>query len=238
MMDGATIGVVIPALNEEQAIGRVIGDIPDCVDRVVVVDNGSDDRTAEIAHEKGAEVVREPEPGYGAACQSGIAALSGVEVIVFLDGDYSDYPEEMLNLLAPIISGDCQFVLGSRVKGNAEHGALTPQQRIGNWLACKLMWLIWGARYTDLGPFRAITADALRQLTMRDRGYGWTIEMQIKAALAGLSVVEVPVSYRRRVGKSKISGTLKGTLLAGMKIISVIGRFALSTAFAPAAARK
>ena len=238
MKGGLNIGVVIPALNEEQAIGRVIADIPDWVDRIVVVDNGSEDRTADIARAEGAEVIRELHPGYGAACQSGIAELRNMEIIVFLDGDYSDYPEEMRALVAPIISGDCQFVLGSRVRGTAERGALTPQQRFGNWLACSLIRIIWGTQYTDLGPFRAISTDALSQLRMGDRGYGWTIEMQIKAVIAGLSIVEVPVRYRRRIGISKISGTLKGTLLAGAKILCVIGRFALSSAFLPAAARK
>ncbi len=238
MIEGLTIGVVIPALNEEQAIGKVIADIPDGVDRIVVVDNGSDDRTAEIASTHGAEVIHESEQGYGAACQAGIAALDGIDVIIFIDGDYSDHPDEMPALLAPIISGDYELVLGSRVAGKAEKGALTPQQRFGNLLACSFIRLIWGTAYTDLGPFRAITARALRELQMRDRGYGWTIEMQIKAALKGLPVIEVPVSYRPRIGRSKISGTLKGTVLAGTKILFMIARSAMSSAFEREAGRK
>lgn len=227
MRDGRTIGVVIPALNEEAAIGRVIGDVPAWVDRVVVADNGSRDQTAGVARAAGATVVEAPETGYGAACLAGLSQLSDADVIVFLDGDYSDYPEDMADLVAPILSGSHDLVLGSRVLGVREAGALTPQQHFGNWLATSLIRLIWGARYTDLGPFRAISRTALDRLGMADRNYGWTVEMQVKAAELGLRALEVPVRYRRRIGVSKVSGTLSGSVKAGIKILSVIGRHAL-----------
>jgi glycosyltransferase involved in cell wall biosynthesis len=224
---GKHIAVVIPALNEERAIARVIADIPSWVDDVVVADNGSTDATLGVARGAGATVVREPERGYGAACLAGIAACPDADVIVFLDGDYSDHPRELARVVDPVASGQCEFVVGSRMTGQAKKGALTLQQRFGNWLACKLMNGLWRTCYTDLGPFRAIDAGALRRMAMQDRTYGWTVEMQIKAALLGLSVREVPVSYRPRIGKSKISGTVKGTVLAGTKILSLIGKYAL-----------
>lgn len=227
MRQGKQICVVIPALNEEQAITHVIDDIPGWVDRIVVADNGSSDGTAEVAKAHGASVVHEHEQGYGAACLAGIAACPDADIIVFLDGDYSDHPQELKLLVDPIISSACEFVVGSRVNGNLERNALTPQQRFGNWLACKLMNGIWHSCYSDLGPFRAIDARALKRLAMRDRTYGWTVEMQIKAAILGLKAKEVPVSYRPRIGVSKISGTLKGTILAGTKILALIGRYAL-----------
>lgn len=223
MYNGALIGVVIPALDEEQAIAHVIADIPGWVDDIVVVDNGSRDRTAEVAIGWGARVVRENQRGYGAACQAGVRALKAVDIVVFLDGDYSDHPEEMLFLVDPIAAHEADFVVGSRVRG-AVRGALTPQQRFGNWLGCLLMRLLWGTGYTDLGPFRAIHRDALRRLGMTDRGYGWTVEMQIKSAKAGLEYLEVPVSYRPRIGVSKISGTLRGSILAGITILRRIAR--------------
>jgi glycosyltransferase involved in cell wall biosynthesis len=222
------IGVVIPALNEERAIGKVIADIPAWVDRIVVVDNGSRDRTAEVARAHGATAINEKERGYGAACQTGLAALSDADVIVFLDGDYSDYPDEMAAIVDPILAGECDFVVGSRRGAGVRQGALTPQQRFGNWLACRLMRLIWRTDYTDLGPFRAIDAGALRRLGMQDRNYGWTIEMQIKAALAGLKIREVEVGYRPRIGLSKVSGTVKGSIGAGVKILGTIARFAFA----------
>lgn len=227
MKDSFRIGVVIPALNEERAIGNVIADIPRWVDAICVVDNGSRDQTISVAESAGAKVVSEPERGYGAACLRGIEALPRVDIVVFLDGDYSDHPEEMDELIAPIISGEQDFVVGSRVKGNLKPGALTPQQIFGNWLACRLMRLFWGVRYSDLGPFRAIRASALKDLQMRDRNYGWTVEMQIKAAERKLRALEVPVSYRPRIGVSKVSGTIKGTVLAGYTILKVIGQSAL-----------
>ena len=227
MRDGRRIVVVIPARDEERAIGSVLAEIPPWVDRIVVADNGSRDRTAEVAKAAGAIVVAEREPGYGAACLAGLREIGDADIVVFLDGDYSDYPQEMGSLVDPILGGRADMVIGSRVLGEREAGALTPQQRFGNWLATRLIRLIWGVRYTDLGPFRAIAAPALSRLAMRDRTYGWTVEMQIKAALAGMRSVEVPVRYRRRIGISKISGTVKGTIKAGCKILGLIGRFAL-----------
>ncbi len=235
MKQGKRISVVIPALNEANAIARVITDIPEWVDEIVVADNGSTDGTPEIARVNGAKIVRESERGYGAACLAGIAACRKADVIVFLDGDYSDHPEELGLIVDPVATGACEFVIGSRVTGNAKRGALTIQQRFGNWLACKLMNGLWRTCYTDLGPFRAIDARALRRLGMQDRTYGWTVEMQIKAALLGLTVQEVPVSYRPRIGVSKISGTVKGTILAGTKILGLIGKYALKPGWSPPA---
>jgi glycosyltransferase involved in cell wall biosynthesis len=228
LRNGRRIGVIIPALNEEGAIGKVITAIPDWVDSVVVADNGSQDSTGDVAREAGARVVRQDEKGYGAACLAGLLALPSSDIIVFLDGDYSDFPEDMEQLVEPILRGGADLVIGSRVLGGAERGSLTPQQVFGNWLATRLIRLIWGANFTDLGPFRAIRGDALRQLEMEDRNFGWTVEMQVKAAKAGLKCVEVPVRYRQRIGVSKVSGTLSGTVKAGTKILSVIGWHALS----------
>jgi len=216
------VAVIIPALNEEESIGSVITAIPKWVDDVVVVDNGSTDRTAQVARVCSATVVSEKRRGYGAACIAGINALSDPKVVVFMDGDFSDYPEEMPLLVDPIIQGKADMVIGVRVSHLRESGSLTPQQRLGNWLACVLIRLFWKVRYTDLGPFRAITFSALQGLGMNDLGYGWTVEMQIKAARARLRVTEVPVRYRRRIGKSKISGTLKGTISAGATILYTI----------------
>ena len=221
------VGVVIPALDEEEAIARVIADIPDFADDILVVDNGSRDRTAELARAAGARVVIEWQPGYGAACLAGIGALKDADIVVFLDADYSDHPQEMRLLVDPIATGEADFVIGSRVRGKAERGALTPQQRFGNWLACMLINRLWRVAYTDLGPFRAIRRDTLERLAMADRGYGWTVEMQIKSAKAGLRQLEAPVSYRTRIGHSKISGTLRGSLMAGITILRLIARAAL-----------
>lgn len=221
------IAVVIPALDEERAIGRVLADLPAFVDRAIVADNGSRDRTAEVARAYGAIVVSEPERGYGAACLAGLAHIGDADIVVFMDGDYSDHGDEMAALVEPIAAGRSDMVIGSRVLGARAAGSLTPQQRLGNWLATRLMWLIWRVDYTDLGPFRAIAVPALRRLGMADRNYGWTVEMQIRAAVAGLRTHEVPVSYRVRIGQSKVSGTVKGTIMAGVKILAVIGRFAL-----------
>ncbi len=236
MKDGKRISVVIPALNEEAAIGRVLAEIPAWVDLVVVADNGSRDRTAAVARKAGAIVVEEPEPGYGAACLAGLEHIADADVVVFLDGDYSDYPEDMTALVGPIIAGRYDMVLGSRILGEREAGALTPQQHFGNWLATSLIRLIWGARYTDLGPFRAISRTALDRLKMADRNYGWTVEMQVKAAELGFRSLEVPVRYRRRIGVSKVSGTISGSIKAGVKILSVIGRHALRARTAKARA--
>ena len=228
MRAGHDIAVIIPALNEERAIGRVLADIPSWVDRVIVADNGSTDRTGEVARAMGAIVVLEPRPGYGAACLKALAEISTASIVVFVDGDYSDHPDEMATLVDPIISDAADMVIGSRVLGVREAGALTPQQRFGNWLATVLIRRIWRVGFTDLGPFRAIRTVSLNRLAMSDLNYGWTVEMQIKAAIAGLRSIEVPVRYRRRIGVSKVSGTFKGTVLAGYTILSLIARFALS----------
>lgn len=218
------VAVVMPARNEEASVGRVLDEIPrERVDRVIVVDNGSTDATADVARAHGAEVVREPRAGYGAACLAGIARTDGaVDVIVVLDADHSDYPDDLPALLAPIETGDADLVIGSRVLGEAEPGALPWNQRWGNWLACRLMRLFYGARCTDMGPFRAIRRDALLALRMRDPTFGWNVEMHARALIAGLRVREVPVRYRRRIGQSKISGTVRGTIRAGAKIIGTI----------------
>ena len=220
------IAVVIPALDEEQAIGKVLRDIPEGASQVVVVDNGSRDRTAEVARGLGAEVVAEPRRGYGQACLTGIAQLDRPDIVVFLDGDYSDYPEEMSALVAPLLTGEADMVIGSRTLGQREKGALLPQARFGNWLSTLLIRLLFGVSFTDLGPFRALSFDALQRLAMQDRDFGWTVEMQVKAARLGLRAVEVPVRYRRRIGTSKITGTLSGTLRAGHKILWTIFRYA------------
>jgi glycosyltransferase involved in cell wall biosynthesis len=227
MRHGTNIAVVIPALNEEAAIGRVVADIPTWVDRVVIADNGSTDRTADVARAAGAVVIAEPEKGYGAACLAGIAATGDAGIIVFMDGDHSDFGEDMAQLVDPILAGTADFVLASRALGAREKGSLTPQQQFGNWLATTLIRLIWRTRYTDLGPYRAISQSALAQLGMADRNYGWTVEMQIKAVERGLRVLEVPGRYRVRIGQSKVSGTIKGSVMAGYKILSIIGRHAL-----------
>ena len=220
------IAVVIPACDEEEAIGKVLQDIPDIAQQIIVVDNGSADRTAEVARSLDACVVGEPRRGYGQACLTGMAHLDGPDIVVFLDGDYSDYPEDMLAIVRPIIADDADMVIGSRVLGQREKGALLPQARFGNWLATFLIRLLFGVTFTDLGPFRALRYDALMRLEMQDRNFGWTAEMQVKAARLGLRVVEVPVRYRRRIGSSKITGTLSGTLRAGHKILWTIFRYA------------
>ena len=221
------VAVIIPALNEEKAIGKVVANIPPWVDDVIVVDNGSQDGTEAVAKGFGARVLLEPRRGYGFACLTGIRALKETDIVVFLDGDFSDDPHEMARLVDPIIACRVDMVIGSRIRGRREPGALTPQARFGNWLACILMRLFWGARFTDLGPFRAIAYPALVGLRMRDPNYGWTVEMQIKAAKQGLRFIEVPVSYRRRIGLSKVSGSIKGVFLAGTKILYIIFRSAL-----------
>ncbi len=230
MRDQHKICVVIPALNEARAIGRVLDDIPGWVDEIVVADNGSTDDTPKVAAEHGARVVHEPKRGYGAACLAGLAALGAgseaCDIIVFIDGDYSDHPEEMDQIVEPILRDSADLVIGSRVRGNLSPGALTPQQIFGNWLACRLMALFWKAEFTDLGPFRAIRATSLEEIGMADQNYGWTVEMQIKALRHGLRCTEIPVSYRARIGVSKVSGTLKGTILAGYTILRVIGQSA------------
>jgi glycosyltransferase involved in cell wall biosynthesis len=222
MRDHHKIAVIIPALNEEMSIGKVLRDIPVWADDVIVIDNGSTDNTAAIAREAGARVFREEEPGYGVSCLLGIANLQDPDIVVFLDGDYSDYPDEMASLVDPIIRDQIDFVIGSRTLGESERGALAPQARFGNWLACWLIDLFWHAKYTDLGPFRAIRYKALRQLNMQDKNYGWTVEMQIKAIRNNLKVREMPVKYRKRIGTSKVTGTVRGVIGAGYKILVTI----------------
>jgi glycosyltransferase involved in cell wall biosynthesis len=226
------IGVIIPAHNEEQSIGLVLAEIPAGLAReVVVVNNNSTDNTSAVARANGATVLHEPRPGYGHACLAGMAHYFAQpkdqqpDIIVFLDGDHSDYPEEMLTVLAPILAGRADMVIGSRALGEREKGSLLPQQRFGNWLATRLLRLRYGGTFTDLGPFRAIRRTSLQQLGMVDKTYGWTVEMQIKAARQGLRTVEVPVRYRRRIGTSKVSGTVRGTIGAGYKILWTIFRY-------------
>ncbi|NNM87261.1 MAG: glycosyltransferase family 2 protein [Phycisphaerae bacterium] len=219
-----SIMVIIPALNEQECIEKVVGAVPQWVRRIIVVDNGSTDDTPGRAAAAGAQVVREPRRGYGRACLTGCAAATDADIIVFLDGDLSDYPERMEQLVRPIAEDHADFVIGSRTRGAREAGALLPQQRFGGWLACVLIRLFWGYRYTDLGPFRAIRIASLNRLRMDDQNFGWTVQMQVRAVVAGLRIMEIPVDYRRRIGKSKISGTLRGVLGAGSKILYSIGR--------------
>lgn len=228
-MSKPRISVIIPAFNEEASIARVLADIPSgLVEEVLVCDNNSTDNTAEEAHRAGATVVFQPEPGYGAACLKGMEYLQQKpanqqpDIVVFLDGDYADHPEQMMAVVSPILEADFDLVIGSRALGRMEAGAMQPQQIFGNWLATNLIWLFFKYRFSDLGPFRAIKWAKLLALNMQDRNYGWTVEMQVKAAKAGLRCTEVPVDYRCRIGTSKVSGTLKGSILAGHKILWTI----------------
>lgn len=216
------ITVIIPARNEAAALPKVLGSIPDYVSEVIVADNGSTDGTSAVAKAHGANVVYVETPGYGRACLAGIAAAEPTDIIVFLDGDASDYPEDMDDLLAPILDGDVDFVIGSRLRGEREKGSLTPQQAFGNRLACFLMTLFWKSRFTDIGPFRAIRAKTLAELNMQAPTFGWTVEMQVRALKQGVAYTEVPMRYRKRIGVSKISGTVKGVILAGYYILSTI----------------
>ena len=221
------ISVIIPVYNEEQSLPHVLADLPrDILHEIIVVDNASTDRSAEVAAALGAKVVPESRRGYGQACLAGIAALDpATEIVVFVDGDHSDHAEQLPLLLQPIREDGYEFVIGSRALGERERGAMTPQAYYGNRLACFLMKLFWGVSYTDLGPFRAITRRALDRIGMTDRDFGWTIEMQIRATEEGLRTTEIPVDYRRRVGVSKISGTVTGTILAGHKILHTIFKY-------------
>ncbi len=224
-MPGPRVSVIIPVFNEQEGIVSVLRDIPKgLVSEVIVVDNGSTDRTAQLAAQAGARVVRESRRGYGSACLAGIAAADRPDILVFLDGDYSDHPDEMPLLLDPILRGEADLVIGSRMLGRREPGALLPQARLGNWLATRLTWLLFGVRFTDLGPFRAVRREALERMGMRDTTFGWTVEMQVKAARLRLRTTEAPVSYRRRKGVSKITGTVSGTVRAGYKILYTIFR--------------
>lgn len=215
--------VIIPVFNEEQSLPLVLAAIPmDLVDEVIVVDNGSTDGSAQCAQAHGATVVAEEHRGYGAACLRGIAVSEHHEILVFLDGDYSDYPEDMRELLVPVVSGEADMVIGSRMLLSDSRRALLPQARFGNQLAAVLMRGLFGIRCTDLGPFRVIQRSALVSLEMQDRDFGWTVEMQLRAKLRNLKVCEVPVRYRKRIGESKITGTLRGTLMASYKILKTI----------------
>jgi glycosyltransferase involved in cell wall biosynthesis len=224
------IKVIIPAFNEENGVGQVIQEIPkELVHEVIVVNNASTDETERVAAEAGATVLKEPVPGYGRACLKGIEYLKKSDpppdIVVFLDADHSDFPEEMKELIKPIIEQNADLVIGSRALGSKQKGSMTPQQIFGNWLATRLLKLFYQVEFTDLGPFRAIKFASLLALDMQDKTYGWTVEMQLKAARKKMICVEVPVGYRVRIGFSKISGTLKGTILAGYKIITTIFRY-------------
>ena len=228
------VDVVIPAFNEERSIALVLGDLP-CVRNVIVANNDSTDDTASIAERHGAIVVLETQRGYGSACLKGLATIrerieageDEPKVVVFLDADYSDHPQYLTQMVEPIIAGDADFVLGSRMLGKREPGAMPIQSIYGNKLACFLMRWLFGIKYTDLGPFRAIDYQSLCSLGMNDENFGWTIEMQIKAARAKLRTQEIPVPYRRRVGVSKISGTITGSVRAGYKILYTIAKYGL-----------
>jgi glycosyltransferase involved in cell wall biosynthesis len=221
------IDVVIPAYNEEKSIGKVIEAIPkNLVRDILVCNNNSTDQTKAVAQAHGAIVLDESRKGYGSACLKGLTQIENnaihPDIVVFVDGDYSDYPEEMPSIVAPIIHHDIDLVIGSRAIGNLEKGAMQVQQIFGNWLATTLIKMIYGYEFTDLGPFRAVRYDKLKLIDMQDKDFGWTVEMQVKAAKLGLKTMEVPVRYRKRIGVSKVSGTIKGTILAGHKILWTI----------------
>ncbi|MAN29478.1 MULTISPECIES: glycosyltransferase family 2 protein [Mesonia] len=228
-MKNPRIKVIIPAFNEEDSIALVIKDIPEVVDEVIVVSNNSTDKTEENARKAGAKVLTETRKGYGYACLKGMEYVAHQaekpDIIVFLDGDYSDYPEQLTKIIQPILQEDIDFVIGARVDRLREEGSMTFPQIFGNWLATRLMRLFFGAKSTDLGPFRAIKYEKLLALNMEDKTYGWTVEMQLKAIKQKLSYVEVPVNYRNRIGVSKVSGTLKGAVMAGVKILGWIFKY-------------
>ena len=223
------IKVIIPAYNEQDSIGKVIGDIPKIVDEIIVISNNSTDKTVENAKKAGATVLFENRKGYGYACLKGMDYIAKKEitpeVVVFLDGDYSDYPEQLITLVNPILIDNLDFVVGARIKELRESGSMTPQQVFGNWLATLLMKILFNAKFTDLGPFRAIKYNKLIALKMEDTTYGWTVEMQLKALKQQLTYREVPMKYRNRIGVSKVSGTIKGSILAGVKILGWIFKY-------------
>ncbi|MDB0025745.1 glycosyltransferase family 2 protein [Polaribacter sp.] len=225
----AIITVIIPAYNEQDSIANVVNDIPEIVNEIIVINNNSTDNTAINAKNAGATVLYESRKGYGYACLKGLDYIENQktkpEIVVFLDGDYSDYPAQLTELISPILTKNIDFVLGARVKEQRELGAMTPQQIFGNWLATSLMKLFFGARFTDLGPFRAIKYEKLMALKMKDKTYGWTVEMQLKALKQQLTYLEIPVRYRNRIGVSKVSGTIKGTIFAGIKILTWIFKY-------------
>ncbi len=224
--------VIIPAYNEAQSIANVINDIPkNIVSEIIVVNNNSTDNTTQNAQKAGATVLLETQRGYGYACLKGMAYIDeqnlNPDIVVFLDGDYSDYPEQIIEVIAPIVNDDYDFVIGSRNNNQRAKNSMTPQQIFGNWLATFLMKLFFNAKFTDLGPFRAIKYNKLLALNMSDKTYGWTVEMQLKAVKNNFSYIEVPVKYRERIGISKVSGTLKGTIFAGIKILTWIFKYSL-----------
>lgn len=226
------IKVIIPAFNEEDSINHVISEIPEVVSEIIVVSNNSTDNTETVAKKAGATVLREERMGYGYACLKGLSYIASQEItpeiIVFLDGDYSDYPEELLKIIDPIVHKDIDMVIGARDKKLREPGSMTIPQIFGNWLATSLMRLFFGAKFTDLGPFRAIKYDKLLELNMQDKTYGWTVEMQLKAIKKQFSYTEVPVKYKKRIGISKVSGTIKGAIFAGVKILSWIFKYSFA----------
>ena len=222
------ISIIIPAYNEEDSIGLVLKALPrQIIQEIIVVDNGSTDETGRVAIENGARVVKEFKKGYGAACLKGIEGLDAPDIVVFLDGDFSDFPEEIVSLIEPIEKEDKDFVIGSRMILPKSRASLLPQARYGNQLAVFLIKLFFKHTYTDLGPFRAIRYNSLMSIGMQDTNFGWTVEMQIKAIKRGLRIIEVPVNYRERVGVSKITGTVSGTFKAGIKIIYTIFKYLL-----------
>ena len=226
-MSAVKIVAIIPALDEEASIGSVVAAIPrTLVSEVLVVNNGSTDRTAEAAAAAGARVVTEPERGYGAACRRGLEAAAGADILVYLDGDASDQPGELASILDPVVRGEADLVIGSRLLGRREAGAMPPHAVLGNWLAARLVRLLYGVRITDLGSFRAIPRSALLALGMRERTYGWPVEMIVKAARQGYRIREVPVTHRKRIGRSKVAGTLAGSLKAAYFIFFTTLRYA------------
>mgnify|MGYP003640535031 FL=1 len=225
------IKVIIPAFNEADSIAHVINEIPKTVSEVIVVNNNSTDDTVKNAEKAGATVLTETRKGYGYACLKGLDYIAGKskqpDIIVFIDGDYSDYPEELDKIVAPILENNIDFVVGARTKSLREEGSMTPQQVFGNWLATFLMSLFFGAKFTDLGPFRAIKYEKLKELNMEDKTYGWTVEMQLKVLKKKMTYTEVPVRYKRRIGVSKVSGTVKGSIFAGIKILGWIFKYSI-----------
>ena len=227
----AIIKVIIPAFNEADSIAHVIHDLPKSVSEILVINNASTDATVENARKAGATVLTETKKGYGYACLCGLDYIAKQskqpDIIVFIDGDYSDYPEELDKIVAPIIENDLDFVVGARKKSLREEGSMTPQQVFGNQLATFLMRLFFGSKFTDLGPFRAIKYESLKELKMEDKTYGWTVEMQLKILRKKMAYTEVPVRYKKRIGVSKVSGTVKGTIFAGVKILGWIFKYSL-----------
>jgi glycosyltransferase involved in cell wall biosynthesis len=224
----SNIRVIIPAHNEADAVAKVIHDVPKIVKEIIVVDNASNDATSEIAKKAGATVLFEPKKGYGHACLKGLHYVEQqdqTDIVVFLDGDYSDYPEELEQLVSPILNENIDFTLGCRTRALREQGAMQPQQIFGNWLATRLMKMFFNSKFTDLGPFRAIKYPVLQTLNMKDKTYGWTVEMQLKILKKKYTYVEIPVNYRNRIGVSKVSGTLKGSIFAGIKILTWIFKY-------------